>query len=64
MALCGMASAIGYPTVPCDSTSFVYQNKNLDELSHADSLYMFLPLSTRNLNDFNVKSFCIRAKYI
>ena len=64
MTLCGIASAIGYPTVPCDSTSIVYQNKDLDELSHLDSLYMFLPLSTRNLNDFTVKHFGIRAKYI
>jgi hypothetical protein len=64
MTLCGMASAIGYPSVPCDSTSIVYLNKGLDELSHQDSLYMFLPLSTRNLNDFTVKHFGIRAKYI
>ncbi len=64
MALCGMASAIGYPTVPCDSTSIIYQTKDLDELCHQDSVLMFLPLSTRNLNDYTVKQFGIRAKYI
>ena len=64
MALCGIASAIGYPTVPCDSTSLIYQTKNLDELSRQDSALMFLPLSTRNINDYTVKHFGIRAKYI
>ena len=132
MALCGAASAISYPPVSCDSTSYyycvdfdpdelpvlpwldavdeareapaapaqlslpvdysylknpvyktvkrnnveywsnirrdvsslAYMNRNLGELDYNDSLWMFLPLSTRNLNDFKVKTFGIRAKYI
>lgn len=47
-----------------DVTTIVYMTKNLDELGHSDSIRMFLPLSTRNLNDYTVKSFGIRAKYI
>ena len=133
MAFCGMASAISYLPVPCDSTSYyycledfdapvfffdvhdvddapheanvktskplglsnnlmyaqnpvykkvkrdnieywsnikrdvssvVYMNRDLVSLDRWDSITMFLPLSTRNLNDFKVKSFGIRAKYV
>ena len=47
-----------------DVSSVAYMNRDLDELDYNDSLWMFLPLSTRNLNDFKVKTFGIRAKYI
>ena len=47
-----------------DVSSIVYMTQKLNELGHSDSVKMFLPLSTRNLNDYTVKSFGIRAKYI
>jgi hypothetical protein len=61
-ALCNVAVAIGYQPVPRDTTSIVYMSGKT--LCYNDSVKMFLPLSTRNLNDFTVKSFGIRAKYI
>ncbi len=47
-----------------DGSSVVYMNRDLAKLGHYDSVTMFLPLSTRNLDDYTVKSFGIRAKYI
>ncbi|MCR5455866.1 MAG: DUF4271 domain-containing protein [Bacteroidales bacterium] len=57
-----MALAISYQPVPRDTTSIVYMGGN--KLCFSDSVKMFLPLSTRNLDDYTVKSFGIRAKYI
>lgn len=61
-AICSISYAGGYQPVPRDTTSIVYMAG--DRLVYNDSLRLFMPLSTRNLNDFTVKSFGIRAKYI
>jgi len=47
-----------------DVSSLVYMCDDFNGLCYEDSLKMFLPMSTRNLDDYTVKSFGIRAKYI
>ncbi len=51
-----------YSNIKKDVTTLVYMGGG--KLCFEDSVKMFLPMSTRNLNDYTVKSFGIRAKYI
>jgi len=47
-----------------DNTTPIYTCRNVDKLTLRDSLTMFLPFDTRNLNDYTVKQFGIKAKYV
>ncbi|MCQ2253523.1 MAG: DUF4271 domain-containing protein [Bacteroidales bacterium] len=47
-----------------DKTSILYLTKDIWNLTLQDSIRMFLPFDTRNLGDYTVKAFGIKAKYI
>ncbi len=47
-----------------DVTSPMYLSGDLHRLSRRDSMSMFLPFDTRNLDDYTVKQFGIRARNI
>ncbi len=53
-----------YVKIRPDATSPVYLADDLHKLSKRDSLSMFLPFDTRNLDDYTVKQFGIRARNI
>ncbi len=47
-----------------DNTTPIYTCRDVTRLTRHDSLTMFLPFDTRNLNDYTVKQFGIKAKYV
>ncbi len=47
-----------------DVTTPIYTCRDVSRLIRHDSITMFLPFDTRNLNDYTVKQFGIKAKYV